>query len=140
MFEQLNLPELNELEGKIAQLERERDAKAVEASTLRRAVEDAVVADINAEALAAHKGKRAPKPTEPGLRKELEAAERELAVLGRRVALAQSDRSRYIQELHTRKPQRPTPGPSRSRSQRGRRSCGRSERANGGASALLQDR
>ncbi len=100
MFELIleKVPELQCLERAVATLEQEhveaqgRHAQLVqEAATAR---ED----DLNREAAALNAGKRLPKPREPELRERLERAQRDLEILDRRLALAQADRSRYIQE------------------------------------------
>jgi hypothetical protein len=100
MFELVadRLPELQRLEQTVTTLEQEyNEAQARHAQLSQEAAmvrED----DLNREAAALNAGRKAPKPKEPELLSQLESAQRELELLERRLALAGSDRSRYIQE------------------------------------------
>jgi hypothetical protein len=102
MFELImdQLPELRRLEQAVATLEQEyTDAQGRHAQLIQEAA-TAHEDDLNNEALALNRGKKPPYPQEPELRSQLEAARRRLYVLERRLALAQADRSRYLQEHH----------------------------------------
>jgi hypothetical protein len=100
MFEQIDAPELRELQQKVASLEQERNEAEARAAQLRVAVRDARDEDLMAEAVALNRGRKPPKPKEPELKAQLEGAERRLEVLQRRLALAQSDVSKYVQAHH----------------------------------------
>jgi DNA repair exonuclease SbcCD ATPase subunit len=94
------LPELKRLEQVVTTLEEEhaeaqgRVAQLVQEAAMVR--ED----DLNRAAVALNAARKAPKAREPELRSQLESAQRELELLERRLALAGSDRSRFIQEHH----------------------------------------
>jgi hypothetical protein len=100
MFELVDAPELRELQQKVASLEQERNEAETRASQLRVAVRDAHFEDIAREAAALNADKRPAKPKEPELKAQLEGAERRLEVLQHRLALAQSDVSKYVQAHH----------------------------------------
>jgi hypothetical protein len=94
------LPELRQLEQAVANLEQEYTEAQGRHAQLEGEAATALETDLNNEALALNRGKKPPYPQEPELRSQLEAARRRLYVLERRLALAQADRSRYIQEHH----------------------------------------
>jgi DNA repair exonuclease SbcCD ATPase subunit len=102
MFDSIiqKVPELQRLEETVADLQQQQAAAQAKAAALANRVAQAREDDLNREALALNRGGKAPKPKEPELRSQLERAQRELEVLERRLALAGSDRSRYIQEHH----------------------------------------
>jgi hypothetical protein len=100
MFELIEEPRLGDLQQKVATLEQEHNEAEARAAQLRAEVQEARNQDITAEALALNAGKRPPKPKEPELRAQLEGAQRRAEVLGRRLALAQSDVSKYVQVHH----------------------------------------
>jgi hypothetical protein len=102
MFELImdQLPELQRLERAVLTLEREHGEAQSRVAGLSSRVMEAREDDLNREALALNRGRKAPSPKEPELREQLEGAQRELEILERRLALAGSDRSRYIQEHH----------------------------------------
>lgn len=100
MFESITqkAPELLQLEQAAAELHKQQAAAQAKVAALSNKVAQAAEDDLNREALALNRGSKAPKPKEPELRSQLERAQRELEVLERRLTLAGSDRSRYIQE------------------------------------------
>ncbi len=100
MFESIiqKVPDLQRLEQAVADLQRQQAASQAKAAALSNKVAQAKEDDLNREALALNRGGKAPKPKEPALRSQLESAQRELEVLERRLSLAGSERSRYIQE------------------------------------------
>jgi hypothetical protein len=100
MFELIEdqLPELQRLEQAVANLEQERTEARGRHAQLVQEVAAVREDDLNGEAAALNAGKRLPKLREPELRERLERAQRDLEILVRRLALAQADRSRYIQE------------------------------------------
>jgi hypothetical protein len=102
MFEPIieKVPELFRLEEAVAELQQQQAASQAKVAALANKVAQAREDDLNREALALNNGRKAPKPKEPELRSQLESAQRELEVLERRLTLAGSDRSRYIQEHH----------------------------------------
>jgi hypothetical protein len=102
VFEQIReqLPELQKLEATITDLEQEHQKAEARAQALAMKVSQAREDDLNREAAALNTGTRPPKPQESHLRGQLQNAERDLEILVRRLALAQSDRSRYVQEHH----------------------------------------
>ena len=102
MFELIiaEVPELARLEHSVAKLEREHGEATAKVAGLSNKVAQAREDDLNREAAALNNGRKVPKPKEPELRSQLESAQRELEVLERRLTLAGSDRSRYIQEHH----------------------------------------
>lgn len=102
MFELIihKVPELARLEEAAAKLEREHGEAQGRVAGLSQKVLEAREDDLNREAVALNSGRKVPKPKEPELRSQLESAQRELEVLERRLTLAGSDRSRYIQEHH----------------------------------------
>ncbi len=102
MFELIiqKVPELARLEEAAAKLEREHGEAQGRVAGLSQKVLEAREDDLNREAAALNAGRKPPKPKEPELREQLESAQRELEVLARRLTLAGSDRSRYIQEHH----------------------------------------
>jgi hypothetical protein len=100
MFESIieKVPELQRLEQAVAKLEREQAEASAKVAALSNKVLQAREDDLNREAVALNNGRKPPKAKEPELRSQLEGAQRELGVLERRLTLAGSDRSRYIQE------------------------------------------
>jgi hypothetical protein len=106
MFELIDIPELRELQQKVAGLERERNEAQVQAGQLRVRVGEAHNEDLNAEALALNAGKKVPRPKAPELEAQRQEAERTLEVLERRLSLAQAEVSKYIaahhEEIHAR--------------------------------------
>jgi hypothetical protein len=92
------VPELARLEEAAAKLELEHGEAQGRVAGLSQKVLEAREDDLNREALALNSGRKAPKPKEPELRAQLESAQREQDVLERRLTLAGSERSRYIQE------------------------------------------
>jgi len=100
MFESIieKVPDLQRLEQAVGALQQEQAASQAKAAALSNKAAQAREDDLNREALALNSGRRAPKPKEPELRSQLESAQRELEVLERRLTLAASERSRYIQE------------------------------------------
>jgi chromosome segregation ATPase len=102
MFESIieKVPDLQRLEQAVESLQQQQAAQQAKVAALANKVAQAGEDDLNREALALNNGRKAPKPKEPELRSQLERAQRELEVLERRLTLAGSDRSRYIQEHH----------------------------------------
>jgi hypothetical protein len=96
------VPELAKLEDTIASLEQEHANAQARVQALAHKTAQARETDLDREAAALNAGTRPPKPQEPRLREQLENAERDAEILVRRLALAQSDRSRYVQEHHER--------------------------------------
>jgi chromosome segregation ATPase len=94
------VPELQRLEEAVAALEREHGEASARVQGLANRVLEARERDLDGEAAALNRGRKPPKPKEPELRSQLDSAQRELEVLERRLTLAGSDRSRYIQEHH----------------------------------------
>jgi hypothetical protein len=94
------VPELRRLEEAASALEREHGEASARVAALSNKVLEAREDDLNREAAALNSGRKPPKPKEPELRAQLESAQRELEVLERRLALAGSDKSRYVQEHH----------------------------------------
>jgi hypothetical protein len=92
------LPELQKIEQTVSDLERKHAEAQARVQALTRKAHEAREHDLNAEAAALNAGRRPPKPTEPRLREQLDGAGRDLEVLERRLALAQSDRARYLSE------------------------------------------
>jgi hypothetical protein len=99
MFELIieKVPELSRLEQAVGALQQEQAAAQAKVAALSNKVAQAREDDLNREALALNSGRKAPKPKEPELRAQLESAQREQDVLERRLTLAGSERSRYIQ-------------------------------------------
>jgi len=104
VFEQIadKVPELRELQESISALEQDHANAQARVQALAHKTAQAREDDLNREAAALNAGTRPPKPQEPRLREQLDNAERDLEILTRRRALAQSDRSRYLQENHER--------------------------------------
>jgi len=102
MFESIieKVPDLQRLEQAVESLQQQQAAQQAKVAALANKAAQAREDDLNREALALNNGRKAPKPKEPELRSQLESAQRELEVLERRLTLAGSDRSRYIQEHH----------------------------------------
>jgi hypothetical protein len=100
LFESIDAPELQRLQARADGLEREHEEARNSVVRLRAAVQQARDEDIQGEALALNQGKKPPKPKEPGLRAELEAAERSVEVLRQREALARADVGSWIQNNH----------------------------------------
>jgi chromosome segregation ATPase len=102
MFDSITqkVPELQRLEQAVESLQQQQAASQAKVAALANKVAQAREDDLNREAVALNNGRKAPKPEEPELRSQLERAQRELEVLERRLTLAGSDRSRYIQEHH----------------------------------------
>jgi hypothetical protein len=94
------LPELAKLESTVAALERKHAEASARAAALTHKAAQARENDLNLEAAALNAGRKPPNPTEPALAEQLEGAGRDLEVLGRRLALAQGDRARYLSEHH----------------------------------------
>jgi hypothetical protein len=95
-----SLPELQKLEATAFDLERKHGESQARVAALGHRTNQAREHDLNAEAVALNAGRKPPKPTEPQLREQLDGAGRDGEVLGRRLALAQGDRARYISEHH----------------------------------------
>jgi hypothetical protein len=104
VFEQIlsKVPELGRLQATLANLQQEHQNAQGRVHGLAMRAEQAREDDLNREAVALNAGTRPPKPQEPRLRGQLESAQRELEILTRRLALAESDRSRFVQEHHER--------------------------------------
>jgi hypothetical protein len=104
MFDQVKdrIPELAQLEDRIENLEAELGSAQARVQGLAVRASEAREEDLSKEALALNRGRKVPAPREPELRSQLQGAERALAVLQRRLDLARSDRSRYVQEHHDR--------------------------------------
>jgi hypothetical protein len=104
VFEEIihKVPELRKLEESIASLALEHQKAQGRVHGLAMRAEQAREDDLNREAVALNAGTRPPKPQEPHLREQLEGAQRELEILTRRLALAESARSRFVQENHQR--------------------------------------
>src|SRR5215208_6435145 len=102
MFESIieKVPELRKLEEAVTKLEREHAEASAKVAALTNKVAQAREDDLNKEAVALNHGRKPPKPKEPELRSQLERAQRDLEVLERRLTLAGSDKSRYVQEHH----------------------------------------
>jgi hypothetical protein len=98
VFEQIReqLPELQKLEETLSDLEAGLGRAQAKAAALANKVAQAREDDLNREALALNAGRKVPPRKEPELLAQLEAAQRELAVLERRRILADQERSRYI--------------------------------------------
>jgi hypothetical protein len=94
------LPELQTIEKTIDGLERKHAESQGRVQALALKVQQAREDDLNREALALNRGRKVPNPTEGHLASQLEGAQRDLQVLERRLALANSDRARYISEHH----------------------------------------
>ncbi len=94
------LPELQKLESTVAALERKHAEASARVQALAHKTAQARELDLNAEAVALNRGRKPPNATEPGLAEQLEGAGRDAEVLGRRLALAQGDRARYLSENH----------------------------------------
>jgi hypothetical protein len=94
------LPELKKLESTVAALEAKHAQAAARVQALAHKTGQAREHDLNAEAVALNAGRKPPNATEPALAEQLEGAGRDVEVLGRRLALAQGDRGRYISENH----------------------------------------
>jgi DNA repair exonuclease SbcCD ATPase subunit len=94
------LPELKRLEQVVTTLEQEHAEAQGRVAQLSQEVAAVREDDLNREAAALNAGRKAPKPKEPELQTQLQGARRRLEVLERRLALAGSDRTRYIQEHH----------------------------------------
>jgi hypothetical protein len=92
------VPELARVEETVAVLQREQGEAQAKVAGLASKAAQAREDDLNREALALNRGSKPPKPKEPALQEQLERAGRALEVLERRLTLAGSDRSRYIQE------------------------------------------
>jgi chromosome segregation ATPase len=99
MFELIieKVPELQRLEEAVADLQQQQAAAQAKVAALSNKVAQAREDDLNREALALNRGGKAPKAKEPELRSQLESAQREQDVLERRLTLAGSERSRYVQ-------------------------------------------
>ena len=99
MFDSIieKVPELSRLEQAVGALQQQQAAAQAKVAALSNKVQQAREDDLNREALALNRGGKAPKPKEPALRSQLERAQRELEVLERRLTLAGSERSHYIQ-------------------------------------------
>jgi chromosome segregation ATPase len=102
MFESVadRLPELQRLEQTVTTLEQEYNEAQARHAQLSQEAAAVREDDLNREAAALNRGRKAPKPKEPELQTQLQGARRRLEVLERRLALAGSDRTRYIQEHH----------------------------------------
>ena len=92
------VPELARLEEAAAKLELEHGEAQGRVAGLSQKVLEAREDDLNREALALNSGRKTPKAKEPELRAQLESAQRELEVLERRLTLAASERSHYVQK------------------------------------------
>ncbi len=102
MFEAIieKLPELAKLENTVSNLETKHGEASARVQSLALKVQQAREDDLNREALALNSGRKPPNATEPALREQLEGAGRDAEVLQRRLALAQTDRARYLSEHH----------------------------------------
>jgi hypothetical protein len=100
MFESIHdqAPELATLQGAVTRLEQEAHEAASRVAQLQAEAEGAREDDLLREAKALNEGRRVPKAREPEVRAQIEGASRRAEVLQRRLALAQSDLSRYISE------------------------------------------
>jgi hypothetical protein len=94
------LPELEKLETTVAALERKNGEAQARVQALAHRAAQAKENDLNLEAQALNSGRKPPSATEPQLREQLDGAQRDLEVLGRRLTLAVADRGRYISEHH----------------------------------------
>ena len=99
MFDSIieKVPELSRLEQAVGALQQQQAAAQAKVAALSNKVQQAREDDLNREALALNRGGKAPKPKEPALRSQLERAQREQEVLERRLTLAGSERSHYVQ-------------------------------------------
>jgi hypothetical protein len=102
MFDQIiqRLPELATLEATVTDLERKHTEGQARVQALAVKTAQAKENDLNREALALNRGRKVPKPTEPALAEQLAGAQRDLQVLERRLALANSARALYLAEHH----------------------------------------
>jgi hypothetical protein len=100
MFEAIHdqAPELAKLQATVTKLEQEAHEAANRVAQLQAEAESAREDDLLREAKALNEGRRVPKAREPEVRAQIEGASRRADVLERRLALAQSDLSRYISE------------------------------------------
>jgi hypothetical protein len=94
----INDERLSELLQAVASIEQERSEAAARVAELEAAARQAAEGDLNAEALALNRGRKPPKAKEPEVRSQLEGAARRLAVLDRRLELANADAARYKSE------------------------------------------
>jgi hypothetical protein len=90
------IPELDKLERKVSDLEAERMAAENRVFTLRQQVAEAHDDDVSRTAHALNNGKQPPKPKEPEIRGQLQAAESEHEILARRAQMAESERAGYV--------------------------------------------
>jgi murein L,D-transpeptidase YcbB/YkuD len=102
MLEQIieKVPELQKLETTVAELERKHAEAQARVQALAHKAQQAREDDLNREALALNAGRKPPNATEPALAEQLDGAGRDAEVLARRLALAETDRARYLSEHH----------------------------------------
>ncbi len=94
------LPELAKLESTVSDLERQHAEGSARLQALAHKVQQAREGDLNREALALNAGRKVPSPDEPALQEQAQGAGRDLEVLGRRLALAEGEKARYLSEHH----------------------------------------
>ena len=102
MFDQIieGLPELETIEKTIDGLERKHAEAQARVQSLAVKTAQALEDDLNREAAALNAGRKPPNASEPALAEQLAGAQRDLQVLERRLALANSDRALYLAENH----------------------------------------
>ncbi len=94
------LPDLEKLEATVAALERKNGEAQARVQALAHRAAQAKENDLDLEAQALNSGRKVPSATEPQLREQLDSAARDLEVLSRRLALANSDRALYLSQHH----------------------------------------
>ena len=102
-MQSINDRRLAELNKQVASLQQRQAEQQSTVEQLRRELEQAREQDLNAEAkaLQAKPGaERKPKARAPEVERALQAAERDLEIVGRALALAQSDRAQYLSQHH----------------------------------------
>jgi hypothetical protein len=92
------LPELAKIEETVASLEREVSAAQQRVLGLAQRLQQTKAQDLDNAARAANAGRRRPQPKAPDVASQLDEAEDALALLQRRLELAQQDRSLYVPE------------------------------------------
>jgi hypothetical protein len=91
-------PQLAELDKVLRDLESEQGSCQVKIATLTVRVEETRLEDIDRIARAANSGRRRPPTKESQIREQLAEAEREFAILQRRVELARSERDQFVRD------------------------------------------